>query len=240
MKFSTEAYDYINGKKFSNGIQIKVAEKEKSIPFRLEILENFAVGKKVAHIGFTDHMPLIKSKIENGTWLHNRLIEVAKKCIGIDIDSEAVEYIKNNFAIDEIYALDVTKSDQIPVSVKSESWDLLILGEVLEHINNPVLFLEKIRQNLMNTSTELIITVPNAWELTNIIWLKKNTEFINSDHRFWFTPYTLAKVASEAGLLCETFQYVQNYPLNRTWKNLLVKRFPILRETVMMRFKSKL
>lgn len=240
MNFSKEDYGYLKGEKFSNCLKLKVASKERQIPFRIDFLESLGRGQNVLHIGFADHIPLIKKKIEKNIWLHKRLVDASKKCVGIDIDKEAVNYVKEEIGIKEVYNLDITNKDQIPDEILQEHWDYIILGEVLEHVNNPVYFLQKMKENFASNAKYIVVTVPNAWDLINIQLLRKNTEFINSDHRYWFTPYTLAKVGTESGLKCESFQYVQNYENNEFWKKILLKRFPVLRETVVMIFEIEI
>ena len=63
-----------------------------------------------------------------------------------------------------------------------------------------------LHQNYRSISKELIITVPNALKKTN---RKNGTHFelINTDHRFWFTPYTLAKNLTTAGFKINWFTY---------------------------------
>lgn len=236
MKFTKEVTKYLAGEKFSNGLNIKIAEKEKSICYRLEMLENLVKGKRIIHVGFADHIPLIKNKIANNIWLHKRLIESAEFCVGIDIDQSAVDFIKNEIHKENIYCIDITRKEQIPVEILQQNWDYLVLGEVLEHVDNPVAFLENINRNFQGIAKNLIITVPNAWDIANIYLLRKNIEFINSDHRYWFTPYTLAKIGLRAGLNPDSFFYVQNYLIGGVWKRFLLKRAPVLRETVLMIF----
>lgn len=236
MNFSDEVYDYLKGEKFSSGLKLKVAKKEKEIPLRIDFLESLGRGQNVLHVGFADHIPLIKNKIDQNIWLHKRLVDASKKCIGIDIDREAVNYVKEEIGIREVYDLDITNKAQIPDEISQEHWDYIILGEVLEHVNNPVFFLQKIKENFVGNAKYVVVTVPNAWDLINIQLLKKNIEFINSDHRYWFTPYTLAKIGTESGLKCQSFQYVQNYENSEFWKKRLLRKFPAFRETVVMVF----
>jgi 16S rRNA G966 N2-methylase RsmD len=88
------------------------------------------------------------------------------------------------------------------------SFDFAVLGEILEHVNDPVCFLKRIKNNLQNICTKIIITVPNALRFRRVSDKLKganltHVEAINSDHRYWFTPYTIAKVCVEAGVYPE-------------------------------------
>lgn len=47
------------------------------------------------------------------------------------------------------------------------------------------------------------MTVPNALSKINFELAQKNIECINTDHKYWFTPYTTIKVLNEAGYKLE-------------------------------------
>jgi hypothetical protein len=61
-----------------------------------------------------------------------------------------------------------------------------------------------------------VITVPNAWTQTTMHMANQSAEIINSDHRYWFTPYTLSKVIVQAGLELEDIYFANRVPLRGT------------------------
>jgi hypothetical protein len=101
----------------------------------------------------------------------------------------------------------------LPQALHKVLFDYALLGEVVEHIDNPVSFLKKIRENLMDTVEKVIITVPYAFGLRQIFSGLFKKERINSDHRYWFTPYTIAKTCFEAGIYPEDLLFCGNPPL---------------------------
>ena len=70
---------------------------------------------------------------------------------------------------------------------------------MLEHIDNPVDFISKIHDNYINKIDRIMISVPNVLNVSTFHYMKKGIEHINTDHRYWFTPYTILKVLSVAG-----------------------------------------
>jgi hypothetical protein len=87
----------------------------------------------------------------------------------------------------------------------------MILGEIIEHISNPAAFLNALRERYAGYVGKIILTTPHAFRYKNFTRAAKtHQEIINSDHRFWFTPYTLAKIAVDAGLWPEEFWLVEN------------------------------
>ena len=233
MKFDKEVLPYLNGEKFSDGLLIQTVDKVTNPTGRLDFLCDLTENRKVIHVGFADHIPLIKGKIRNNMWLHKRLVERAKLCIGLDIDGEAVNYVNSNWSYQNLFCTDIIKDELLPV-VKENAWDYMVLGEILEHVDNPIFFLEQILKKYKPYVKELVITVPNAFDLINLRKIFSHKEFINTDHRYWFTPYTLAKNAMQAGYKVSEFHYVQTYmPNGFIWK-ILVRKYPMIRETIVM------
>ena len=237
VRFNHSVIPFLKGEKFSNGLEINVANERNgsALPRRLDLLEGIARNKRVIHVGFADHLPLIKKKIERRIWLHKRLVDSASVCWGIDIDKELVNYVSEEVGIKEVLHCDIV-NDDIPHVLKEQKWDYMIIGEVLEHIDNPVMFVKAVGEKYKGIVDKVIMTVPNAHDLLNIRNVFRGVECINTDHRFWFTPYTLAKIGTTAGLKVESFTYCQTYMPKSRVNRLLVKRFPMLRESLLMIF----
>jgi len=234
MLFEKEIEKYLRGTEFSSTVNVAIARKEKKILYRTEYLEELVQKKNIIHFGCVDHLPLISEKIKNNTWLHKRISEKASNCMGIDINKEGIDYLiklgySNSLCFDIL-------NDNIPEEIKNNKWDYLLMGEILEHVDNPVLFLSTLRNKCQNYINEIIITVPSAFRLRNIKNTFRGHEYINSDHRYWFTPYTLAKVLTIAGYNSCNFQFCNNYYLSKhsVVNRFLLKKIPALRETVVM------
>lgn len=229
--FSDEDMAFLMGTKFSNGREFQVV-KSNELVLRIPYLVNLSKNKSVLHIGFTDHIPLIEKKHKSGTWLHGQLIESCQTCWGIDIDREAVDFVKDKLSISNVFSLNIQK-DELPEEFTDRRWDYVILGEVLEHIDNPVEFLGMLREKLKGTSSKIIVTVPNAWDAHNLMRIEKGIEFINTDHRYWFTAYTLTKVLSRAGFSIQEVKYVQSFMPETWWLRRQIRKFPLKRETIL-------
>jgi hypothetical protein len=158
------------------------------------MIEELIQNRKIIHLGCCDHLNIIKEKIKSNRWLHSRVTNKAKECIGVDIDKESVllasKYIDNIIYGDILYGID---------KIEKNHWDDLLIPDVLEHISNPVEFLSIIKKKYKNKVDRIIIAVPNAFSEYQYPYLSNNIEKINSDHRYWFTPYTLAKVLMDSG-----------------------------------------
>jgi len=218
MNIKKEYLPYISGEKFLNSIAFRLPQKKTQIPKRIEQILQLCEDKRVVHLGCCDHVPLIEQKINSNRWLHDLLTKNSKECIGIDIDLDAISFIEKQFKITNVFHADITK--ELPEEVNKSNWDFLVLGEILEHIDNPVDFLSKIKKNCPNIKN-IIISVPNAQSLTFAEGIKQNIEYINTDHRYWFTPYTLIKVMHQSKITLDKLLFVDRKPLTK-WG--LVKR----------------
>lgn len=223
---------FCDGSKFSSGEVFHFAGDAGPVVLR-DFLRTLVTGKKVLHIGACDHISLIDSKVKTDSLIHNYLTSITSLCYGIDINEEAINLLKL-YGIDNIFNLDITRGI-LPNIIKNNDWDYLLLLDVLEHIPNPIFFLENVKQRLSKNSSKIIITVPNAFFIGNFFLTFLSKECINTDHYFWFTPYTLAKVCVKAGLNPLKFFFLQRngLPSRRFFiKRTIINQFHLFRDTL--------
>lgn len=89
-------------------------------------------GKTVLHIGCTDHKELIDIKMKNHEYLHVKLVKHAKIVHGIDINKEAIGYLRSKYDVTSIYHCDITQA-KIPSELLA-SYDVVLIPETIEHI----------------------------------------------------------------------------------------------------------
>jgi 2-polyprenyl-3-methyl-5-hydroxy-6-metoxy-1,4-benzoquinol methylase len=208
MKFSQEINQYISGEKFSSALQIPFSPGKFEDISRPNKVVQITQNKRVIHIGCADHLPLIEEKIKKQRWLHKLLVENTKECIGIDNNEEAVDYISNKLGIKGVYCMDILSEE---IDLGEEMWDYVVLGELIEHIDNPMDFLQKIRNKFQGKAKKIIITTPNILNIFYGKYMKKNIEHNNSDHKYWFSPYTLTKIATLSGFRNCELSYAESW-----------------------------
>jgi 2-polyprenyl-3-methyl-5-hydroxy-6-metoxy-1,4-benzoquinol methylase len=197
--------DYLSDKKFDEGLKIRF-QFDKERVTRAQKIVSLITGKKVIHVGCVDHMPIIEEKIRNGTWLHKLVTNVAEECIGVDINEKGIEFMKSIGYTNAYYA-DLMHLSLPEINLKQ--WDYMILGEILEHVDNPCDFLKRLNKLYENNVQKIIITVPNAFCEYNFRNIQKGFEMINSDHRSTFTPYTLNKILHIGGFTLNDIFFVE-------------------------------
>ena len=222
MKIDCFLNSHLSGEKFSDYQAFDLSSSEKTYS-RLKTIESLVAGKRVLHIGCCDHLPFIDDKLKNGQWMHKIITDATEVCLGIDIDKTALEYVKNNLGYTNVQYADILSGES--ESIKNESWDYAVLGEILEHVDNPVQFLSAIKDQYQGCIKQIVVSVPNAFSYRNVVNVSQGIEKINTDHRYWFTPFTLAKVLHLSGLDVEKVLYADaGYKRVRPLKYLFVKR----------------
>lgn len=231
-----ECKDYLNGSSFDPGLKVEIPHTE--LMYRIELLESLTKGLKVIHLGCTDHLPLIQEKIRKDTWLHARIVRSSERCLGVDINNEAVKYVRRELGYKDVYCADL--SSQPLAEIRENSWDLLVMGEIIEHVPSPSSFINKLINNLEGRVKHLIITVPNAFALENTKFTRDNIEFINSDHYFWFTPYTISRILENAGCeiekiyMCESTRPSQRARVRHYLYYRKIESHSLLRNTIVV------
>ena len=75
--------------------------------------------------------------------------------------------------------------------------EIIVCGEVLEHLGNPLWFLTRLQRQYPDVP--LIVTVPNAFSSAAAKWIERGVENVNLDHVAWYSPTTLRVLLTRAG-----------------------------------------
>jgi len=178
---------------------------------REKYLIEYCKDKNVLHIGCCDS-PFCIERYKKGKLLHTELINSAKKVIGIDVDSASLEYLKNK-GINNLYEINVEKIKENNIAVLyDEKIDIILAGEILEHLNNPGLFLEGIKR-LAKENVELIITVPNSPTLKSFLRSLVGTEMVHHDHVCYYSLKTLTTLLKRYSFEVKEYYYYTAPPV---------------------------
>jgi 2-polyprenyl-3-methyl-5-hydroxy-6-metoxy-1,4-benzoquinol methylase len=161
---------------------------------RLSYLADVADQRRVVHVGFVD-AGFAEMQHSSGTWLHEHLARRAKSLVGLDVDMAGVDHARE--LGHEAYAVDCTSADAVR-NLRLEPADVVIAGEVIEHVDDPGLFLDAMRVLLADDGV-LVLTTPNASGLLSAVGVIGGYEINHPDHVNRFTWLTLTNLLRHRG-----------------------------------------
>lgn len=182
--------------------------KKRFLTNRYELICKKCKDKTVLDLGCANHAVQYMNKFH---WLHGELAKVAKKLVGIDCEPDAVDYMNiNGFTI---YCEDVQNFDITPQY--PELFDVVVAGEIIEHLTNPRGFIESAMKHL-KPGGELIITTPhNLGFIFFLEALLTGSETLNDDHTMTFSKKQLTKFLEKCGYKVSESYYVNECGCNR-------------------------
>jgi SAM-dependent methyltransferase len=163
-----------------------------------------ARGRRVVHIGFVDE--LAASKLAQGVWLHSRLAAAARSLVGLDTDEEGVAWARREGF--DAHVVDA-QSPEAVAALGLEPADVVVAGEVIEHLDAPGPFLRAMRV-LTRSDGRLLLTTPNAYRALNFLAPLSGNELVHPDHTTWYSPHTLRTLLERNGWRVERAAYYRN------------------------------
>lgn len=163
----------------------------------LEWLISKVTGKSCLDIGAVEHD---LSYTEKPNWKHKLISEKASKVVGIDILEEYVKELKKRGF--DIRLCDATSSEYL-----GEKFEVIIIGDVIEHVENPANLLRFALRHLLPNG-EIIVTTPNPYYTYHIKKFTKDKPFVNLDHIYWYTPTMALDLARRVN--CSLKSYIVN------------------------------
>lgn len=168
---------------------------------KTELLSKFAGGRRVLHLGAVGcTLQSTEAKIAAARQSVHAFLTRISTCVGIDIDTDAVEALTEAGIFDNLIAGDVEAltRDQIPLPFI----DLIVAGDVIEHLSNPGRMLDGMWR-LSDPDTHLLVTTPNAMGLPNFLRYSLGRFRDSPDHVSAFNPITLANLLDRHGWVVE-------------------------------------
>ncbi len=181
-------------------------------------------GKKVLHLGCTN-APYTQEAIDNDMLLHFELEKTAASIYGIDADQKGLDTLKSH-STTNLYFADLENLASLDLN---ETFDVIVAGEMIEHLNNPGLFLNGIRR-FMNSETRLLITTINAYCGMRFFQYglrgkRGKAEPVHPDHVAYYSYSTLSLLLKRHELNVESFLFYdlgkEHRPHNRWFLNVL-------------------
>ena len=159
-------------------------------------------GHRVLNVGCAGHARPDTPE-RRARWLHGALVARGYSVLGVDVDERQLDWMRDEGH--EVLALDAQRLDEL-----RESFDTVVAGELIEHLENPGLFLEACRRRLAEGG-RLVLTTPNAFgPLYWLTYASSGGRAANPEHTCWFDGQTLAQLLRRAGYRVERIQHVDD------------------------------
>ncbi|MFB3917501.1 MAG: class I SAM-dependent methyltransferase [Terriglobales bacterium] len=160
---------------------------------RQRYLLELCTGRRILHLG-CGNWPSTEQRILNGTLIHSRLTAAAAHCLGIELSSESVALLRasgiNNVEQGDAEHLDLLRD--------TGPFDVVVAGELIEHLNNPGQFLDSARA-VLTSGGVLAITTVNAFCVRRSMRVLLGVESVHPDHCCYFSHSTLNALANRYG-----------------------------------------
>ena len=163
------------------------------------ILEEVKETDSVLDVGCASH-----DHVETHVWIHKLLCEKARRVVGIDTRLP-----------EEERAYNIVKAD-VETMELDEKFDLIVAGELIEHLSNPGAFLERARKHLKEGG-RLVLTTPNPWDWTRFVRAVLRMPLIPvKDHVCWYDEQMIANLGNRYGFKVERVEFVPRLPYGGT------------------------
>jgi hypothetical protein len=163
---------------------------------RIPYLVEAAAGKTVLDLGAYDETALTKA----GTpyWLHGELSRAAALVIGVDNSSALPEGGMVTGPNSRILKVDFA---DLPELTEEYDFDVVVAGELIEHLRDPLGLLVTLRDDRRLTGKTLMVTTPNATALHNCGLACLRRESQHADHLQIYSFKTLNTLFTRAGFI---------------------------------------
>lgn len=166
--------------------RIKCTDREHFILSRIE-------GRSVLHLGCAD-WPFTQHRLGRGELLHQAMQKRARRLVGVDLEEAGVMAMRAAGIPDIVLG----NSEQDLYQLTGEKFDVVVAGEILEHVLNAGMFLRSIH-TVCHEQTVVIITTPNFAPLKRLPRLLWRNEVVHPDHVCYFSYLTLSRLLQSSG-----------------------------------------
>ena len=155
------------------------------------LLTPLAEGKSVLNVGAAGNVEYYLDG-RNDLWMHERLKSLASELVGLDIDAESVAFAN---ARGESLLLGNCETVEL-----DKKFDLIVLSEVIEHVNAPVSAIANLMRHL-KPDGKLFITTPNPTYYGTVLRALLNRSLnVYYDHVTAYFPENLVVMCQRLGL----------------------------------------
>jgi len=183
-----------------------------------------ARGKSVLHLGCAD-APYFHRRGGDGTLLHSQLVAVAREIVGVDVNQEGVRFLTDDLGFKDVIRGDVESLAELKFN---RTFELIVAGELLEHLPNPGLCLTGVK-GLLAKDGALLVTVPNAFSLKGFLRVARGVEFVHPEHVAYFSSVTMRRLLELCGYSLVSHAYYVSKSASRLKRAVDILMFSLVR-----------
>lgn len=171
-----------------------------------------AAGRRVLDVGVAAHS---MRHLESPDWRHGKIAKAAARCVGVDILESLVDLIRQRGY--DVRLVDATSDVDL-----GERFDVIFIGDVIEHVDNPGALLRFAKRHLA-PGGRILAATPNPFSRKfHRQFVKRRDLVVNLDHVAWFTPSMAMELARRTGLSLSAYHLVKPIAgASRVWKALV-------------------
>lgn len=190
---------------------------------KIDWIVRFVAGKKVLDLGCVRHN---MEETQKEHWLHGIIARRAASVLGVDYLEEAVNALR-----EKGYNVVCANVETMKLG---DRFEVIVAGDLIEHLNNFGMFLDRVRDHLTSDGVALITTPNPVNPIRFFSILFRGEAGANPEHTCWFTEQVLRQLVERHGLEVSEVAYVddtyQYYPAsNLKWRPLLAINFLLVR-----------
>jgi SAM-dependent methyltransferase len=175
------------------------AARQRPIADANAFLVDFVRDQTVLDIGIVAHTI---EQADDPRWRHNLIRGAATTTVGIDVLEEPIAALRDRGY--DVRVVDATSDIDL-----RQRFSRVIVGDVIEHVDNPVALLRFAGRHLAPGGI-ILCSTPNPYYLGNILGVLRDGTFIaNAEHVTWITPTMALELAHRASLRLVRYWHTQ-------------------------------
>lgn len=171
-------------------------------------------GRKVLHLACAA-WPATKMWCDDGSLLHLRMLSVAERCAGFDWSEPGLKILKEQ-GVADLHRLNLLEPEQVEAGWGQLGFepDLVVAGELLEHLDRAGMVLENCRR-MMQPESKMIITVPNAFSVRNLLHVLRGYEKVAPDHVAYYSYSNVRELVERNGFQLDRVTWYRYSPARK-------------------------
>jgi len=179
--------------------RVLLAKRRGRIPDTLAFLLEFVRGRSALDVGVVEHDA---DRVRLPTFKHRIVAENAAVSVGIDILDAGIEQLRQ-------HGYNVRVCDATSDTDLGQRFERVVLGDIIEHVDNPVALLRFAARHLA-AEGRILVATPNPFFVMHLLSSLRQGVFIaNAEHVSWITPTMALELAHRSGLELVEYWHTQ-------------------------------